>query len=91
VSARQPGSGILRLAGGRGCFDGGSQHCRGPPWPAGGRGGLGRHEPAGPRYQWWPVLSRAAGPGVPGKLTRPHMAAVPAACGTSCHGETVTA
>jgi hypothetical protein len=28
---------------------------------------------------------------VPGKLTRPHMAAVPAACGTSCHGETVAA
>jgi small subunit ribosomal protein S6 len=37
------------------------------------------------------VYRLAAGHRVPGKLTRPHMAAVPVARGSSCHGETVTA
>jgi small subunit ribosomal protein S6 len=36
-------------------------------------------------------LSLAARPVVPGKLSRPCKAAIPAARGSSCHGETVTA
>jgi small subunit ribosomal protein S6 len=43
------------------------------------------------RNKWSSGSSLAARRRVPGKLTRPHMAAVQAARGSSCHGETVTA